>query len=147
VCKGDTCLPPIGRAERWDEPDEPRHPLIGIVHALECAGQPVLVCAADMPFVTPEALGGLLAAAGGSRAARPPLAVVATGERGLEPLLGLYAPGVLPSLRGGAIGGRSARAVVERLDPLRVPLAPALLRSVNTRADLAAAERELSGRS
>ena len=61
VCKADTRAArscPTG-VERWDEPDEPRHPLTGIVHALERAGGPVLVCAADMPFVTPGTLRAL----------------------------------------------------------------------------------------
>src|ERR687887_2708546 len=49
VAKRDTILPPLGRSVRlWVEPDEPRHPLTGIVHALRVArGRPVLVCAAD----------------------------------------------------------------------------------------------------
>ena len=34
VCKRGTKLPDLNGAERWDEPDEPRHPLAGIVHAL-----------------------------------------------------------------------------------------------------------------
>src|SRR3954451_22762090 len=64
VCKPETELPELAAAERWDEPEEPRHPLTGIVHALERAGGPVLVCAADMPFVTGDACRTLLAAAG-----------------------------------------------------------------------------------
>ena len=45
VCKRGTCLPELTGVERWDEPDEPRHPLTGIVHALETAAAPVLICA------------------------------------------------------------------------------------------------------
>ncbi len=56
VCKRQAALPEIGPAERWEEPEEPRHPLTGLVHALERAQAPVVVCAVDMPFVTPEAL-------------------------------------------------------------------------------------------
>ena len=37
VCKRDTELPELPGVERWDEPDEPRHPLTGIVHALVTA--------------------------------------------------------------------------------------------------------------
>ena len=73
----DTELPDLPGTERWDEPDEPRHPLTGIVHALATAGGPVLVCAADMPFVTADACRTLLQAAatgaggGGDRRRRP----------------------------------------------------------------------------
>src|SRR5919112_5249330 len=50
VAKRDTALPSLaGEANVWVEPDEPRHPLTGIVHALRLsAGRPVLVVAADM---------------------------------------------------------------------------------------------------
>ena len=65
VAKPGEELPDLDGVERWDdEPAEPRHPLTGIVHALERAGEPVLVCAADMPFLTPEALRTLIAAGG-----------------------------------------------------------------------------------
>jgi molybdopterin-guanine dinucleotide biosynthesis protein A len=37
----------------WTEPDEPRHPLAGLRHALRRAGgRPVLACAVDMPLIT-----------------------------------------------------------------------------------------------
>ena len=55
VAKRDTPLPELGDVEVWHEPDQPHHPRAGIAHALErAAGRPVLVCAADMPLVTPE---------------------------------------------------------------------------------------------
>ena len=79
VCKRDTQLPDLPGTERWDEPDEPRHPLTGIVHALATAGGPVLVCAADMPFVTADACRTLVQAA----ATGP--AVVATAGGVLQP--------------------------------------------------------------
>ena len=96
VCKADTALPDLDGAERWDEPDEPRHPLTGIVHALETAGAPVLVCAVDMPFVTVDAFRSLLGATAESSA------VVATAKGRLQPVLGLYAPMALEALKGGA---------------------------------------------
>src|SRR5437764_7340068 len=55
VCKPSTELPELDGVKRWDEPEEPRHPIAGIVHALERAAGPVLVCACDMPFVTADA--------------------------------------------------------------------------------------------
>ena len=160
VCKRETHLPSdIPRAERWDEPDEPRHPLAGIVHALEQAAGPVLVCAADMPFVTASACRELIAAAtaagaglaspGGSRPAattsgrhRPPAATVAEAEAELEPLLALYTSEALAALRA-APADAPLRATIEALDPLRVALPASVLRSVNTPEDLDAAALDL----
>jgi molybdenum cofactor guanylyltransferase len=124
VCKRSTPLPELPGTERWNEPDEPHHPLTGIVHALETAGAPVLVCAADMPFVTADACRTLLGAAG----SRP--AVVATAGGILRPTLGLYAPAALDTLREAPEGAPLTRTV-ESLDPVRVALPPALLRGVD----------------
>src|SRR4051794_41827937 len=54
VAKPSTVLPGVDvEVAIWLEPEEPRHPLAGVVHALRCArGQPVVVVAGDMPFVT-----------------------------------------------------------------------------------------------
>ena len=131
VCKPDTELPPIEGVERWDEPAEPRHPLTGIVHALERAGGPVLVCAVDMPWVTPDACRSLLDAAPGG------VAAVAAGEGELCPVFGVYAPDALLALRA-APADAPLRATVETLDLVRVALPPALLRSVNEADDLRA---------
>jgi molybdenum cofactor guanylyltransferase len=136
VCKPDTALPDLDGAERWDEPEEPRHPIVGIVHALERAGGPVLVCAADMPFVTSDACRTLLAAAGSSPA------VVAVAGGILQPVLGLYAPAALEVLRA-ARADAALTETVESLDPARVALPPAIVRSVNTREELAEAEAAL----
>lgn len=134
VCKGDTELPSLPGVERWDEPDEPRHPLTGIVHALETAGGPVLICAADMPFVTADACRTLLqvASQGGQ-------AVVATADGVMQPTFGLYAAAALDLLRA-APADAPLTATVEALDPLRVALPAALVRSVNTAEELAEAE-------
>lgn len=137
VCKADTTLPELDGAERWDEPDEPRHPLAGIVHALETAGAPVLVCAVDMPFVTVDACRSLLEATAGSPA------VVATAKGRLQPVLALYAPAALDTLRGAAPDA-PLTATIEALDPVRVALPEALVASVNTPEDLAAAEERLA---
>jgi molybdenum cofactor guanylyltransferase len=138
VAKRATTLPPLGDVERWDEPDEPQHPLTGIVHALERAGEPVLVCAADMPFVTPEALGSLVAAAG-----RAPAAVAVAGGV-LQPVLAVYAPAALDALRRAEPDAPLTRTV-EALDPVRVAVPPPLARSVDTPEELRAAEAELRG--
>jgi molybdopterin-guanine dinucleotide biosynthesis protein A len=137
LCKRGEELPELPGVERWDEPDEPRHPLTGIVHALERAGGPVLVCAADMPFVTGDACRTLLAAAGSGGPA-----VVAVSEGVLQPVFGLYSPAALDGLRE-ASGDAPLTATVEALDPARVALPPAIVRSVNTPEDLAEAKNAL----
>jgi molybdopterin-guanine dinucleotide biosynthesis protein A len=136
VCKPATELPELPGTERWDEPERPRHPLVGIVHALERASGPVLVCAADMPFVTPDACRTLLSAVGTANGSP---AVVAVAEGRLQPVLGLYAPAALDRLRE-APEDSPLTAAVESLDPVRVALPPALVRSVNTPEELADAE-------
>jgi molybdenum cofactor guanylyltransferase len=143
VCKPDTELPAIEGAERWDEPPEPRHPLTGIAYALERADAPVLVCAADMPFVTPAACQSLIEAAGGAGAVDAAVAVAA-GE--LQPTFGLYAPTALEAL-AEAPENAPLTETVAALDPVRVALPPRLVRSVNTPEELAEAEAELAGRS
>jgi molybdopterin-guanine dinucleotide biosynthesis protein A len=136
VCKRDTELPPLS-AERWDEPDEPQHPIAGIVYALERAGGPVLVCAADMPFVTPDVCALVAAALGPGRAA----AVAYGGER-LQPLLAAYAPEGLEVLRSAPEGEPLTRTV-EALEPVRVDVDADVVFNVNTPDDLAEAERRL----
>jgi molybdopterin-guanine dinucleotide biosynthesis protein A len=137
VCKPDTELPELDGVERWDEPATPQHPLTGIVHALERAEAPVLVCAADMPFVTADACRTLLASAGSGAAA-----VVAASEGVLQPVFGLYSTAALAALRA-APDGAPLTETVETLDPARVALPPAIVRSVNTPEDLAEAKNAL----
>lgn len=138
VCKRESDVPDLASAERWNEPDEPRHPLTGIVHALsEAAGEPVLVCAADMPFVTADACRTLLAAP--ARA----LAVVAASDGVLQPTFGVYTPQALERLRAAPPDGRLTDAV-EQLAPARVAFPARLVQSVNTPEELAEAERLLA---
>jgi molybdopterin-guanine dinucleotide biosynthesis protein A len=140
VCKRGTALPD-GPWELWDdEPLEPRHPAAGIAHALGRAGGPVLVCAADMPFVTAAGCRRLVEAADSESGAA---AVVGTGAGGLQPVLAVYRPRAAPVLLAAAERGDPLRRAVESLDPLRVEIAAADLRSVDTPEALAAAEREL----
>jgi len=129
VCKPDTELPDLEGVERWDEPVEPRHPLTGIVHALEHGDGPVLVCAVDMPWVTPDACRSLLDAAPGA------VAAVAVGKGEMCPVFAVYAPDALETLKA-APPDAPLRETVATLDPARVALAPALLHSVNEPADL-----------
>jgi molybdopterin-guanine dinucleotide biosynthesis protein A len=129
VCKPDTEFPKIAGVERWDEPAEPRHPLTGILYALERAGEPVLVCATDMPWVTADACRSLMDAAPGG------VAAVATAAGEMCPVFGVYAPESLDVLRAAAPDA-PLRETVDVLEPVRVALPPALLRSVNEPADL-----------
>jgi molybdenum cofactor guanylyltransferase len=72
VAKTDTQLPGLPGVTVWIEPNEPRHPLVGIMQALALAeGRPVLVCAADLPFVTRELVAELAAADPGPAAISP----------------------------------------------------------------------------
>ncbi len=136
VAKAESELPYLPGVERWDEPAEPRHPLTGLVHALEQAAGPVLVCAADMPYVTPDACASVVAGGGSAPAA------VAVAGGVVQPLLGVYAPAALPALRAAPPNGRLTDAV-ESLRPAHVAVPPAIVRSVNTPEELAEAESEL----
>jgi molybdopterin-guanine dinucleotide biosynthesis protein A len=83
----------------------------------------------DMPWVTPDACRSLLDAAPGAVAA----VAVAAGE--MCPVFAVYAPDALATLKA-APADAPLRETVDALDPARVALAPALLRSVNEPADL-----------
>ena len=146
VCKPGTPLPALPGVDVWEEPEEPRHPLTGIVHALRRARTAVLVCAVDMPFVTAEACFALLAAgraAGAERGGMGPPGVVARSGGRLQPVFGLYRLQALATLEASAPDA-SLTATVAALAPLAVDLPESLTRSVNTPADLAAAERRLA---
>ena len=135
VAKRETELP--AEIERWDEPDDPRHPIAGITHALERAGEPILVCAADMPFVSPDVL-SLLA-----DELRPGLkAAAAFCDGRLEPLLAAYAPEALEVL-AEAPADEPLRRTVESLMPVLVDVPPEVVFNVNTPEDLAQAEERL----
>ena len=139
VAKADTPLPELPGIEIWIEPDEPRHPLVGIVHALQrAAGRPVLVCAADMPFITTEAL----AALAGADAGRAP-AVIATSDGGLQPQLGRYEPAAAELLAGFvAVPHTPLRVAVTTIGPALLELPDRVLAfNVNTPDDLSYAER------
>jgi molybdopterin-guanine dinucleotide biosynthesis protein A len=102
VAKRDTELPP--GLDVLIEPDEPRHPAVGLIAALRQGG-PILACAVDMPFVT----GDLLRALGLGRA---PLRCARAAGR-LQPLPGLYGPAALQALRTDG----PLTAMVEAMDP------------------------------
>jgi molybdopterin-guanine dinucleotide biosynthesis protein A len=138
VCKRHTELPVLAPGVvRWDEPDEPRHPLTGIVHALERAGEPVVVCGADMPFVEPGTLRALW-----SRLENRPAVVGRAGGR-VQPLLAVYATHALEALRGAEPGARLTDAV-GALDPVVVEVPAREATSVDTPEALRRAQASLS---
>jgi molybdopterin-guanine dinucleotide biosynthesis protein A len=94
VAKVSSQLPSFAGVTVWIEPDEPRHPLVGIVHALGVAdGRPVMVCALDLPFVTSALIRRIAKAdAGGAPA------VIASSAGRTQPLLGCYEPEALERL-------------------------------------------------
>jgi molybdopterin-guanine dinucleotide biosynthesis protein A len=139
VCKPDTELPPLD-IERWDEPEDRRHPIAGIIHALERAGQPILVCGGDMPLVDPQTCE--LIAAG----LRPGLKAAVAFARGrLEPLLAAYGPEALELMRA-APPDEPLRRTVESIVPIPVDVPPEVVFNVNTPEDLAEAAQVLSSR-
>jgi molybdopterin-guanine dinucleotide biosynthesis protein A len=108
VAKRDTILPPLGGvADLWIEPDEPRHPLAGIAHALRlAAGRPVLVVAVDLPLMDAATLRAIAEADLGNAAVAVPLVY---GR--LQPLCALYMPRALAGLASFDVGGRATDVV------------------------------------
>jgi molybdopterin-guanine dinucleotide biosynthesis protein A len=141
VAKEGDPLPDTG-APVWIESRSMRHPLAGILEALERAGGPVLVCACDMPFVTAGLVVYLAGLAG--------TAVPEAGGR-LHPLLGRYDPAAAAAL-GAALEAQASlheavrqagTAMVSEDEIRRFGDPERLLFNVNTPADLARAEELL----
>jgi molybdenum cofactor guanylyltransferase len=151
VAKRDTELPPCLGARVVIEPEEPRHPLCGVVAALEHAAQrrqppAVVLAGCDMPFLTAELLAWL-------GRGHPAAAVLIELDGRRQPLPARCLPDHAPLLRGAlgaqaslgqALASLRARVVGERElarfgDPRR------LCFSVNSAQDLATAGRWLEG--
>jgi molybdopterin-guanine dinucleotide biosynthesis protein A len=142
VCKPGMALPDPWRFEVWDdEPMEPRHPAAGIAFAIERAGEAVLVCAADMPFVEPVHCRRLTAAYDGEA-----VAVVASSGGDSQPVLGIYSRAAVRPLRAAAEAGTPLRAAVAALEPRFVELPSEVLRSVDTPEELRLARGSRPGR-
>jgi molybdenum cofactor guanylyltransferase len=139
VAKPDSELPPLPGVPVWREAALPRHPLTGVVHALERAGEreparEILVVAGDLPFVSPSLVERLARAdAGGA-----PAVVPRAGGR-LQPLLARYAPAARAPLAAAL-----ARASLPSLTDAVAALEPLVLAcddelpffNVNGREDL-----------
>ena len=124
----------------WIETPAERHPLAGILEALERAGgRAVIVCACDMPFVTAELVAHL--------AGQPATAVPEAGGR-LHPLLARYDSAAADVLSAALAERAPLHEAVRRAGAEIVPEADIarfgdperLLFNVNTPADLARAE-------
>ncbi len=95
VAKDDVELPQLDqRVELWIEPDEPRHPVVGVIEALRRAeGRAVLIIACDLPLLTSEVV-ALIASA----EAEGSVAVMASAAGRPQPLLARYEPAALALL-------------------------------------------------
>jgi molybdopterin-guanine dinucleotide biosynthesis protein A len=110
VAKRDTLLPPLaGLADLWIEPDTPRHPLTGVVHALRlAAGRAILVVAVDLPLMDAATLRGIASTDPGAGA----VAVVPRVHGRLQPLCALYTPRALAGLAAFDEAARATDVVV-----------------------------------
>jgi molybdopterin-guanine dinucleotide biosynthesis protein A len=132
VAKRQTRLPPLG-VRVLIEPDEPTHPLAGVVTALEHF-EAVIAIPCDMPFLDAADLATLAATLAD-------IAVLTSDQ----PLPALYRRVALPQLREAVRAGASVRSTQAQSS---APAATASTRkttqfSVNTLEDLAEAERRL----
>ena len=95
VAKDGVELPQLDqRVELWIEPDEPRHPVVGVIEALRRAeGRAVLIIACDLPLLTSEVV-ALIAGAD----AEGSVAVLASAAGRPQPLLARYEPAALALL-------------------------------------------------
>jgi molybdopterin-guanine dinucleotide biosynthesis protein A len=131
VAKADSALPSLPGVDVWLEPPAPRHPLIGIVHALRrAAGRPVLVCATDLPLITAE----LVACLAEAEPEGAP-AVLAAAQGRAQPLLGCYQPAALGLLP--APGALPLRELIAAIGPRLLEVGdPDLLFNVNSPQDV-----------
>ena len=145
VAKAGSELPTLEPAV-WEEPDQPVHPLCGVLRALEGAGgRPVLAVACDMPFLAP----GMLRRLAGADA---PLVVPEAGGR-LHPLVGRYSPELARPLHEALRRRASLHEAVRGLRPQvlgedvlrRFGDPERLLFNVNDPPDLARAQRLMAG--
>jgi molybdopterin-guanine dinucleotide biosynthesis protein A len=142
VARADSRLPDLDGAPLWLEPPGPRHPLAAVAWALGRGQRDVLVCAGDMPLVSPALVAWLAAGAD----PRAPATVPRHGG-GAEPLLAVYRPAAEVRLRAGAAAGASARAAVAGLRPRWLAAAdPEPFLSINRPADLERARAALERR-
>lgn len=143
VAKRDSPLPPLPWRTVW-EPEEPRHPLAGIVAALrKFPERPLVAVACDMPFLAPALLAHL--------AASPEPLALPELEGKLHPFPGRYDASLLSALEAALAASEPLRDALARLGPRRLGAeqlsqfgSPGqLLFNVNTPTDLDRACRSI----
>jgi molybdopterin-guanine dinucleotide biosynthesis protein A len=142
AAKVDTLLPPLGGiADLWIEPDEPRHPLAGVAHALRLAGgRSILAVAVDLPLIDAATLRLLVSTDLGGAAA-----VVPRVHGRLQPLCAFYAPAALEGLEDFDVTGRVTDIVSELgIVEVQAPNPSAFL-NVNRPEDILLASAQLRG--
>ena len=142
VAKRDTLLPPLsGLAQLWIEPDTPRHPLTGVVHALRlAAGRGILVVAVDLPLIDAATLRAIAAADPGGA-----VAVVPRVHGRLQPLCALYTPRALAGLDAFDETARATDLVVALGIREVEPADPTAFYNVNRPEDLLQASVMVKG--
>jgi molybdopterin-guanine dinucleotide biosynthesis protein A len=131
--------PELGEVRVVTEPEQPTHPLAGIVAALRHAGRPLVVVGCDFPFAPPPLLRALADAP-------EPLVVPAPGGDP-QPLMARWSPELLPRLEGALDREEPLRRTVAALSPrllddtelARFGDPERAFLNVNTREDLARA--------
>lgn len=144
IAKARTELPPLPGVTVWIEPSELSHPLVGILHALAMAeGRAVLICAGDLPFVTP----GVIAMLASADTCGAP-AVIASADGLEQPLLGRYEPQSAELLHALLQDpGISLRRAVAEIGPRVLELEdPQTLFNINAPEDLLQAAAWLDSR-
>ena len=116
LAKADTKLPYVSGVTVWIEPEPRADPLIGIMQALAFAdGRPVLVCGADLPFVTAELIRSLARANPGRGAGGG--CVHARGDAATARVL--PAPGAPAAQSAGACADESpVQDTIAAIDPV-----------------------------
>lgn len=144
VAKPDSELPPLA-CRVVHEPEQPRHPLCGIVAALRHAGaRPLVTIGCDMPFADAALLAWL--------ASIPEPLAIASLDGQLQPLLARYDGTLLPALEAALEREEALRPALASLRPrllgedelARFGDPSRLCFNVNTPADLERADRLLT---
>jgi molybdenum cofactor guanylyltransferase len=134
IAKPDVLLPPLPGVTVWIEPAEPRHPLVGIVEALALSeSRPVMVCAADLPLVTPALITRIV-----NCDVQGAPAAIASCRGEIQPLLGCYQPAAADLLRPAAEQATDpVIRVVAGIRPVHIEVSdPQELFNVNSPEDL-----------
>jgi molybdenum cofactor guanylyltransferase len=115
VAKDGVELPQLDQpVELWIEPDQPQHPVVGVIEALRRArGSAVLAIACDLPLLTSEVV-ALIAGAD----AEGSVAVLASAAGRPQPLLARYEPAALELLLGFDTDGPMTEQVMALMPTL-----------------------------